>query len=133
MQQRHNFKLIADNQSGIYQGRTCCVIGANGAFLAANKDALRRLAEANIEIHEYAWKNPDEVAAWYIDALKPAGLTLPDLVAIMSNLKNHIHPIGQDLTDEVRIESEYLRFVDVLDSSIDPAEFAKRITVNLLA
>ena len=49
------------------------MLGANGQFLAANKDALRRLAEANIEVHEYTANHPDEVAKWYLDALKPRG------------------------------------------------------------
>ena len=69
------FTKIADTQTGVYENHTCCVLGANGPFLAANKDALRRLAEANIEVHEYTANHPDEVAKWYFENLKPAGLT----------------------------------------------------------
>ena len=36
---------------------------ANGPFLQANKDALRRLAEANIEVHGYTANHPDEVVS----------------------------------------------------------------------
>jgi hypothetical protein len=58
----------------VYLNHTCCVPGANGPFPAANKDALRRLAEANIEVHEYTADHPDEVAQWYFDNRKPPGL-----------------------------------------------------------
>jgi NitT/TauT family transport system substrate-binding protein len=129
------FKLtkIADTQTGVYQGHTCCVLGANGPFLQANKDALRRLAEANIEVHEYTANHPDEVAQWYFDALKPAGLSVADLTEILGTLVYHDHPIGQALVDQIRITSEDLKLVKVLDPTTDPKAFAERITVNLLA
>ncbi len=132
IQKEHDFTLIADTQTGVYQGHTCCVLGANGPFLAANKDALRRLAEANIEVHEYTAGHPDEVAKWYFDALKPAGLSLEDLTTVISNLVTHDHPIGQPLIDQIRITSEDLKLVKVLDATTDPKAFAERITVNLL-
>ncbi|ESY64961.1 hypothetical protein X743_30340 [Mesorhizobium sp. LNHC252B00] len=74
IEKKFNFTKIADTQTGIYEGTTCCVLGANGPFLEANRDALRRLAEANIEIHEYVASHPGEVAKWYLVALNPAGL-----------------------------------------------------------
>jgi len=60
---------------------------------------LRRLAEANIEVHEYAAKHPDEVAKWRLDTLKPAGLSQQDLTEILASLVDHDHPIGQPLVD----------------------------------
>jgi NitT/TauT family transport system substrate-binding protein len=133
IQKKFNFTKVADTQSGAYLNHTCCVLGANGPFLAANKDALRRLAEANIEVHEYTANHPDEVAKWYLDALKPAGLSLEDLTEILGSLVYHDHPIGQALVDQIRITAEDLKLVKVLESSTDPKEFAERVTVNLLA
>jgi NitT/TauT family transport system substrate-binding protein len=133
IEKKFNFVKIADTQTGVYANHTCCVLGANGAFLAANKDALRRLAEANIEVHEYTANHPDEVAKWYFDALKPAGLSVEDLTEILGKLVYHDHPIGQALVDQIRITSEDLKLVKVLDSTTDPKAFAERITVNLLA
>lgn len=132
IEKQYGFKLIADTQTGVYKDHTCCVLGANGAFLEQNKDALRRLAEANIEVHEYTGAHPDEVAKWYLEALKPAGLSYDDLVAVISNLVTHDHPIGPALTEQIRITSEDLKLVNVLDPSTDPKEFAERVTVNLL-
>jgi NitT/TauT family transport system substrate-binding protein len=133
IEKQFDFKLIADTQTGVYEGHTCCVLGANGEFLKANKDALRRLAEANIEIHEYTANHPDEVAKWYLEALKPAGLGLADLTAVISNLRAHNHPIGPELVEQIRVTSEDLKLVKVLESTTDPKEFAERITVNILA
>jgi NitT/TauT family transport system substrate-binding protein len=109
------------------------VLGANGPFLAANKDALRRLAEANIEVHEHTANHPDEVAKWYFDTLKPAGLSLEDLTEILGSLVYHNHPIGQPLVDQIRAAAEDLKLVKVLEDSTDPKAFAERVTVNLLA
>ena len=86
IEKKFGFTKIADTQTGVYKNHTCCVLGANGPFLKANKDALRRLAEANIEVHEYTANHPDEVAQWYFDALKPAGLSVADLTEILGAL-----------------------------------------------
>jgi len=40
---------------------------------------------------------------------------------------------GQALVDQIRITSEDLKLVKVLDPTTDPKAFAERITVNLLA
>ena len=133
IEKKFNFLKIADTQTGVYKDRTCCVLGANGPFLAANKDALRRLAEANIEVHDYTANHPDEVAKWYFDNLKPPGLSVQDLTEILGSLTYHDHPIGQALVDQIRLTAEDLKLVKVLEASTDPKAFAERITVNLLA
>jgi NitT/TauT family transport system substrate-binding protein len=132
IEKQFKFTKIADTQTGVYDHHTCCVLGANGPFLAANKDPVRRLAEANIEVHEYTANHPDEVAQWYFDALKPAGLSLTDLTEILGKLVYHEHPIGQPLVDQIRIAAEDLKLVKVLESTTDPKAFADRVTVNLL-
>jgi NitT/TauT family transport system substrate-binding protein len=133
IEKKFGFTKIADTQTGVYEGHTCCVLGANGPFLQANKDALRRLAEANIEVHDYTANHPDEVAQWYFDNLKPPGLSVADLTEILGKLLYHDHPIGQALIDQIRITSEDLKLVKVLEPTTDPKEFAERVTVNLLA
>jgi NitT/TauT family transport system substrate-binding protein len=133
IQKKFDFKLVADTQTGVYQNHTCCVLGANGTFLKDNKDALRRLAEANIELHEYTANHPDEVAQWYADTLKPPGLTAKDLTEILGALVYHNHPVGPELTEQIRLTAEDLKLVKVLEPSTDPKAFAERITINLLA
>lgn len=133
IEKKFNLVKIADTQTGVYEGHTCCVLGANGPFLKANRDAVRRLAEANIEVHDYVAGHVEEAAKWYLDELKPAGLTLAELTEVLGSFVLHNHPIGQPLVDQIRKTSEDLKLVKVLDSSTDPKAFAERVTVNLLA
>jgi NitT/TauT family transport system substrate-binding protein len=133
IEKKYDFLKIADTQTGVYEGRVCCVLGAHGPFLEANRDAFRRLAEANIEAHEYTANHPDEVAKWYFDFLKPNGVTVADLTDILASLPYHDHPIGEKLVEQVRLTAEDLKLVNVLESSTDPKAFAERVTVNLLA
>jgi len=133
IEKKHNLVHIADTQTGYYEGKTCCVLGANGNFLKANKDALRRLAEGNIEVHEYTAAHPDEVAKWYAENLKPAGLTEADLTEILGKLVYHNHPVGQPLVDQIRWAAEDLKLVKVLDAETDPKTLAEHVTVNILA
>jgi NitT/TauT family transport system substrate-binding protein len=132
IEKKFGFTKLADTQTGIYEGHTCCVLGANGSFLKANKDALRRLAAAGIEVHEYTASHPDEVAQWYLETFRPADLTHADLTDILATLIYHDHPIGQPLIDQIRKSSEDLKLVKVLEPSTDATAFAERITVNLL-
>jgi NitT/TauT family transport system substrate-binding protein len=133
IEKKNNLVHIADTQTGYYQGHTCCVLGTNGPFLAANKDAIRRLAEANIELHEYTANHPGEVAKWYADNLKPPGLTEADLTEILGALVYHNHPVGQALIDQIRIAADDLKLVKVMDPETDPKAFAERVTVDILA
>ncbi len=124
---------IADTQTGVYSGHTCCVLGANGPFLESNRDALRRLAEANIEVHDYTANHPDEVAQWYFDTLKPAGLSKENLTEILGALLYHDHPIGPALIHQIKITADDLKLVKVLDPTTDAQAFAERVTVDLLS
>jgi NitT/TauT family transport system substrate-binding protein len=133
IEKKFGFTKIADTQSGVYDGYACCVLGANGPFLNANKDAVRRLAQANIEVHEYVAGHVEETAQWYLDTLKPAGLTLPELTDVIGGLVLHNHPIGQPLVDQIQRSAEDLKLVKVLESSTDPKALAERVTANLLA
>ena len=66
-------------------------------------------------MHEYTANHPDEVAKWYFDTLKPAGLSVQDLTEILGKLVYHNHPIGQALVDQIRITAEDLKLVKVLE------------------
>jgi NitT/TauT family transport system substrate-binding protein len=84
-------------------------------------------------VHEYTAAHPDEVAKWYAENLKPAGLTEADLTEILGALVYHNHPVGQPLIDQIRIAAEDLKLVKVMDPETDPKAFAERVTVNILS
>jgi NitT/TauT family transport system substrate-binding protein len=123
---------VADTQSGVYEGRVCCVLGSNGPFLKNNLDAVRRVAAANLEIHEYTANQPDEVARWYADNL-PQSLPYPDLKDDIGSLVYHNHPIGNALVEQIRLSLDDLKLVKIIDDDTDTAALSKRISVNVLA
>lgn len=123
---------VANTQTGSFEGAVCCVLGVNSAFLEANKDAIRRLAEADIEIHEYAAAHPDEVAKWFVDNLNP-GFPFEDIRDQIASWVLHNHPVGKDLIGQVKLAGEDLALIKVLDPGTDPAELASRVTVDILA
>jgi len=94
---------------------------------------VRRIATANLEIHEYTANHPDEVAQWYADNLKPAGLSAADLTEILRPLVFHNHPVGKTLVDQVEASIADLKLVKVIDPATDPRELANRVTVDILA
>ncbi|MCA0431636.1 MAG: ABC transporter substrate-binding protein [Proteobacteria bacterium] len=132
IQKQFGLKLIADTQTGIYQDAVCCVLGANGPFLKDNPDAVRRVAQANLEIHEYTANHPDEVADWYLKALNP-GLPRADLVEILAGIVYHNHPVGEPLIKEIKRAADDLKLTKVLDAATDADEFARRVTIDILA
>jgi NitT/TauT family transport system substrate-binding protein len=132
IQKQFNLRQLADTQTGVYEGRVCCVLGVNGPFLKANLDAVRRVAAANLEIHEYTANHPDEVAAWYAEALKP-GMSVKDLTENLSTIVYHNHPVGAALIDHIRLSAEDLKLTKVLDPTTDPAKFANSVTIDVLA
>ena len=84
-------------------------------------------------MHDCAANRRGEVAKWYADNLKPAGLSEADLTEILGALVYRDHPVGQALVDQIRIGAEDLKLVKVLEPETDPKAFAKRVTVNILA
>ena len=131
-EKRHGFRCVADTQTGTFKDRVCCVLGVNGDYYEANKDAIKRVAAANLEIHQYTAKHPDEVAKWYFETLKP-GLSLQDLTEVLASFTYHDHWFGKDLLKEVQIGYEDLKLTGVIDAGTDPVEIANRITIDIFA
>ncbi len=131
-EKKHGFRRVADTQTGAFQDRVCCVLGVNGDYYEVNKDAIRRVAAANLEVHQYTAKHPDEVAKWYFDTLKP-GLPLEDLTEVLSAFTYHDHWFGNELLKEVKTGYEDLKLTGVIDASTDPEEIASRITIDIFA
>lgn len=131
-EKEHKFHRVADTQTGTFQDRVCCVLGVNGDYYEANKDTLKRVAAANLEVHQYTLQHPDEVAQWYFDTLKP-GMSVETLTEVLASFTYHDHWFGDKLRDEVKRGYEDLKLTGVADSSTDPEEIASRITIDIFA
>ncbi len=132
LRKTYDLVTVADTQTGVYEGRVCCVLGANGPFLEANRDAVRRIAAANLEIHDYTASHPDEVAQWYFDNLKP-GMPVEDLRDDLASMVFHNHPVGRALTDQIKVSIDDLKLTKVMDPDTDAADLANRVVVDILA
>ena len=108
------------------------MLGVNGDYFDANRDALKRVAAANLEVHRYTAEHPEEVAQWYFDTLKP-GIPAETLAEVLASFTYHDHWFGNALRDEVRRSYEDLKLTGVVDASTDPEEIAHRITVDIFA
>ena len=123
---------VYNTQSGVFDGAVCCVLGVNANFLEANRDAVRRLAEANIELHEFAAANPDKVADWFVKNLNP-GFPLEDIHDNIASWDLHNHPVGKELVDQVEWAADDLALIKVLDPTTNSRELAERVTIDILA
>jgi NitT/TauT family transport system substrate-binding protein len=95
-------------------------------------EAVRRVAAANLEVHDYAGGHPDEAAKWYMENLKP-NLAQADLTDDLASFVNHNHPVDQPLVGLIRASIEDLQLIKVICPDTDAKELASRIAVNVLA
>ncbi len=123
---------IASNQTGLYEKRTCCVVGATGALLKSDKAVVRALVEAVAEVHQYTADHPEEIARHYLDTFKPK-IGFDDLREQLASLAYHHHPIGAALQRELVAAIEDLKLVKVLRASTDPQAFARQISADVFA
>jgi NitT/TauT family transport system substrate-binding protein len=122
---------IANTQTGVYADRTCCVVGASGKLLKNDIAAARSLVRAVLEVHELTAKNPQAVAQNYFNQFKP-GVTVPELVEMLSALPYTHHPIGEPLKAELVKSIDDLKLVKVFKPSLDSAKLAAKISANIL-
>lgn len=122
---------IANTQSGVYADRTCCVVGASGKLLKNDIAAARSLVRAVLEVHELTAKNPLDVAQNYFSQFKP-GVSVPELVEMLSALPYKHHPIGEPLKQELVKSIDDLKLVKVFKPSLNSAALAAKISANIL-
>ncbi len=88
---------------------------------------------ANIAIHEYTAAHPDEVAQWYADNSQAGHDRRRALADDLGSLVFHNHPVGKELVRQIQASYEDLKLTKVIDPDTDPAEIARRVTIDILA
>ena len=117
---------IANNLTGEFANRTCCVIAVRGSLLREDRAAVKALVTGLLEASTLAANDPTGAAQVYFDTYRPKS-GLDDLTAM---LKSHTHnhkPIGEALKKELALYASELKEVQVLKASTDAAKFAERI------
>jgi hypothetical protein len=121
--------LIGSLQSG--PGGAAGVL-LEGFALGTHIEAARSLVRAMLEVHEATTKNPSLVAQDYFKRFKP-GVTVPELVEMLSALFYTHHPIGEPLMAELVKSIDDLKLVKVFKPSLDSAKLAAKISANILS
>jgi NitT/TauT family transport system substrate-binding protein len=128
--QRKNLKLtqIATNMDGPYAHRTCCVVGLRGSLLREQPYVANTLTRAILEGGRFVADHPDQAAQ--IFASYAPKVPVPDLVAMLHEHAHHMQQIGAPFQQQVAEYAADLKTVGVFSSSVDPARFAAKVTVD---
>jgi NitT/TauT family transport system substrate-binding protein len=121
---------LATNLSGEYATKTCCVVGAGGKLVRADKPLVASLVRAINEASDWIADNPNETARIY----QPYSKSTPeDLRYVLGTLTHRSHPHGAALQKEIEFYARDFKLVNVLKPSTDPVRFAAQVVVDVLS
>jgi NitT/TauT family transport system substrate-binding protein len=121
---------VANNLTGEFAHRTCCVLGVRGSLIRQDKPVAAALVQALIEAQLWVAANPDEAAAIFAPFAKAS----PAQLAAMLRSHTHAHnPLGADLRDQIAAYAGELKTIAVLRPGTDPQRYAARVTADVFA
>ncbi len=120
---------VANNLSGDYAQRACCVLGIRGSLIKENRQAAGALTSALLEAQEYVADHPDDSAALFAQY---SPTPTAQLAAMLRNHTHHHHPTGPALKEELALYADELKLVHVLRSSTNTARFADKVYADVL-
>jgi len=121
---------VANNLSGDFGHRTCCVLGIRGALIRQEKPVAAALTQSLLEAQEWVAANPDAAAAIFAPYAKaPAD----KLAAMLRSHTHHHNPLGGDLREQIAAYAEELKSVAVFKQTTDVQKYAARVTADVLA
>lgn len=125
-----NLFEVANNLTGEYANRLCCLVGVRGSLLRQDKPTAGRIYRALLEAQTLTSNEP-RLAAEAFQPYSPKS-SVEDLIAM---LKTHTHghsPVGTAFRQEVVLYAEELRQINVLKPTTDPQKYADRVYVDVL-
>jgi len=128
---RDHLVEVTNNLADEFANRTCCVLGIRGSLVRDERPVAAAITAALMEAQEWVAENPEGAAAIYAGFSKAA--TPEQLAALLRSHTHHHHPVGDALKQEITLYAEDLKLASVLKASTDPAQFADRVCVDILA
>lgn len=128
--ERDGLTEVANNLSGEFAHRTCCVLGVRGTLIRQEKPVAAALVQALLAAQEWVAVNPDAAA----EIFAPHAKAPVDKLAAM--LKSHTHhhtPLAADLRSQIAAYGEELKQVAVFKQSTDIQKYAARVTADVLS
>jgi NitT/TauT family transport system substrate-binding protein len=120
---------VANNLSGEYAHRTCCVLGVRGSLVRDDRAAAGALTQSLLEAQEYVADHPDEAAALFAQY---SPVPTAQLAAMLRSHTHHHHPVGADLRDQIAAYADDLKLVQVLRPRTDSQRFAAKVYADVL-
>ena len=128
--ERDGLLEVANNLSGEFAHRTCCVLGVRGSLIRQEKPVAAALVQALLAAQEWVAVNPDAAAAIFAPHAKaPAG----KLAEMLKSHTHHHNPLAADLRSQIAAYGEELKQVAVFKQSTDIQKYAARVTADVLS
>ncbi|MBI2739569.1 MAG: ABC transporter substrate-binding protein [Rhodospirillales bacterium] len=121
---------VANNLSGEYAHRTCCVLGIRGTLIRQEKPVAAALVQSLLEAQVWVAANPEAAAAVFAPHAKAP---VEQLTAMLKSHTHHDHPLAGDLRSQIAAYGEELKRIAVFKQSTDIQKYAARVTADVLS
>jgi NitT/TauT family transport system substrate-binding protein len=121
---------VANNLSGAFAHRTCCVLGIRGELIRKERPVATAVTQALLEAQEWVVSNPDESAE--IFAPYSPKVAVKQLAAMVRDHTHSNHPLAADLRQQIALYAAELKQVGVFKQSTDVQKYAARVTADIL-
>lgn len=121
---------VANNLSGAYAHRTCCVLGIRGTLIRQEKPVAAALVQSLLEAQVWVAANPEAAAAVFAPHAKAP---VEQLTAMLKSHTHHDHPLAGDLRSQIAAYGEELKRIAVFKQSTDIQKYAARVTADVLS
>jgi len=130
IRERDGLREIANNLTGEYQHRACCVLGLRGSLVRNQRPVAGALTQSLLEAQDYVVADPGG-AALLFSKYSPAPVA--QLAAMLRSHTHQHHPIGLDLRTELAAYADELKLVHVMKPGTDTARFADKVYADVLS
>lgn len=122
---------LATNLTGEFATRTCCVLAIRGSLIRNERPVATALTKAILEAGEWVANKPED-AATVFSGYGGKG-SVEDLAAMLRSHDHHKQALQTDLKQQIAAYAEELKLVNVFKQNTDPAKFADRVFIDVLA
>ena len=128
--ERDGLTEVANNLSGEYAHRTCCVLGIRGTLIRQEKPVATALVQSLLEAQVWVAANPEAAATVFAPHAKAP---VEQLTAMLKSHTHHDHPLAGDLRSQIAAYGEELKRIAVFKQSTDIQKYAARVTADVLS
>jgi NitT/TauT family transport system substrate-binding protein len=128
---RDHLVEVTNNLAGDFANRACCVLGIRAGLVRDERPVAAALTAAIMEAQEWVAENPDAAGAIFASYSKVG--TAEQVAAMLRTHTHHHHPVDGALRQEIVLYAQELKQAGVFRPGTDPAQFADRVCVDVLA